>query len=69
MQELGIWKCNITLSRKRSYKIKLKCSISTQIDDQVADLFTKSLNIAKFEEFRHQLIMVRRMKVDVEGEC
>ena len=38
-------------------------------DDQVADLFTKSLSTNKFEMFRHQLGIVQRMEVDIEGEC
>ena len=38
-------------------------------EDQVADLFTKSLNIGKFENFRFQLGMIRRMGLDIEGEC
>ena len=38
-------------------------------DDQVADLFTKSLSTSKFETFRHQLGLVQRMEVDIEGEC
>ena len=38
-------------------------------DDQVADLFTKSLSTSKFEMFRHQLGLVQRMEVDIEGEC
>ena len=38
-------------------------------EDQVADLFTKGLGVDKFEKFRRQLNMVRRMEVGVEGEC
>ena len=35
------------------------------MDDQVADLFTKSLSIEKFQEFQQQLNMNQRMKVGV----
>ena len=38
-------------------------------DDQVADLFTKSLSIGKLEKFRRQLNIVQRMRADIEGEC
>lgn len=38
-------------------------------DDQVADLFTKSLSTGKFEMFRCQLGTVQRMRADIEGEC
>ena len=38
-------------------------------DEQVADLFTKSLSIGKFENFRHQLGIVQRMRANIEGEC
>ncbi|KAL5549787.1 hypothetical protein UlMin_005018 [Ulmus minor] len=38
-------------------------------DDQVADLFTKSLSSGKFEMFRYQLGTVQRMRADIEGEC
>ncbi|KAL5769820.1 hypothetical protein ACOSP7_013974 [Xanthoceras sorbifolium] len=38
-------------------------------DEQVADLFTKSLSIGKFENFRRQLGMVQRMGANIEGEC
>ncbi|KAL5577449.1 hypothetical protein UlMin_019148 [Ulmus minor] len=38
-------------------------------DDQVADLFTKSLSSGKVEMFRCQLGTVQRMRADIEGEC
>ena len=38
-------------------------------DDQVADLFTKSLSTSKLEMFRRQLDIVQRMRADIEGEC
>ena len=38
-------------------------------DDQVADLFTKSLSTCKLEMFRRQLDIVQRMRADIEGEC
>ena len=38
-------------------------------NDQVADLFTKSLSMSKFEMFHHQHGLVQRMEVDIEGEC
>ena len=38
-------------------------------EDQIADLFTKSLNTGKFESFRSQLGMIQRLGVDIEGEC
>ena len=38
-------------------------------DDQVADLFTKSLSTGKLEMFRRQLDIVQRMRADIEGEC
>ena len=38
-------------------------------NDQVADLFTKSLSSGKFEMFRCQLGTVQRMRAGVEGEC
>lgn len=38
-------------------------------EDQVADLFTKGLNIDKFEKFHYQLSMVERTRAGVEGEC
>lgn len=37
--------------------------------DQVADLFTKGLSNNKFESFRRQLGMVKRMEAGVEGGC
>ncbi|KAL5854297.1 hypothetical protein ACOSQ4_004099 [Xanthoceras sorbifolium] len=40
-----------------------------KIDEQVADLFTTSLSIGKFENFRGQLGMVQRMRANIEGEC
>ena len=36
-----------------------------KMDDQVADLFTKSLSIEKFQKFQQQLNMDQRMKVGV----
>ena len=41
----------------------------TKTDDQVADIFTKGLSASKFEDFRRQLNMVRRMGASVEREC
>ncbi|KAE8729828.1 PLAC8 family protein [Hibiscus syriacus] len=38
-------------------------------DDQVADLFTKSLSSCKFKIFRCQLGTVKIVRVGVEGEC
>ena len=38
-------------------------------NDQVVDLFTKSLTIEKFQKFHQQLNMDQWMKVGVEGEC
>ncbi|KAM1630317.1 hypothetical protein ACFX2K_018465 [Malus domestica] len=38
-------------------------------DDQIADLFTKGLITGKFEKFRRQLSMEKRMRADIEGEC
>ncbi|XP_031273413.1 uncharacterized protein LOC116131894 [Pistacia vera] len=40
-----------------------------EIDDQVADLFTKGLSIGRFEMFRCQLGTVKIARVGVEGEC
>ncbi|KAL5757689.1 hypothetical protein ACOSP7_020300 [Xanthoceras sorbifolium] len=38
-------------------------------DEQVAYLFTKSLSIGKFENFRRQLGMVQRIGANIEREC
>ena len=38
-------------------------------NDQVADLFTKSLSTGKLEIFRCLLSTVQRMRADIEGEC
>ncbi|XP_068644967.1 uncharacterized mitochondrial protein AtMg00810-like [Aristolochia californica] len=38
-------------------------------DDQVADLFTKSLSTGKFKMFRYQLGIVQLVIAGVEGEC
>ncbi|XP_068663100.1 secreted RxLR effector protein 161-like [Aristolochia californica] len=38
-------------------------------DDQVANLFTKSLSTCKFEMFRGQLSTVQLVRAGVEGEC
>ncbi|KAE8681718.1 hypothetical protein F3Y22_tig00111310pilonHSYRG00060 [Hibiscus syriacus] len=38
-------------------------------DEQIADLFTKSLSVGKFEHFRRQHGVIQRMKANIEGEC
>lgn len=38
-------------------------------DEQIADLFTKSLSVGKFEHFRRQLGVIQRMGANIEGEC
>ncbi|KAE8727767.1 tir-nbs resistance protein [Hibiscus syriacus] len=38
-------------------------------DEQIADLFTKSLSVGKFEHFRRQLDVIQRMGANIEGEC
>ncbi|KAH9723693.1 hypothetical protein KPL70_007207 [Citrus sinensis] len=38
-------------------------------DEQIADLFTKSLSVGKFEHFRRQLSVIQRMGANIEGEC
>ncbi|KAE8676474.1 hypothetical protein F3Y22_tig00111588pilonHSYRG00004 [Hibiscus syriacus] len=38
-------------------------------DDQIVDLFTKSLSVGKFEHFRRQHDVIQRMKANIEGEC
>ena len=38
-------------------------------NDQVADLFKKSLSIGKVKMFCHQFDIVQRMRADIEGEC
>ncbi|KAE8684131.1 PLAC8 family protein [Hibiscus syriacus] len=38
-------------------------------DEQIADLFTKSLSVGKFEHFRRQHGVIQRMEANIEGEC
>ncbi|KAE8705435.1 hypothetical protein F3Y22_tig00110429pilonHSYRG01243 [Hibiscus syriacus] len=38
-------------------------------DEQIADLFTKSLSVGKFEHFRRQHGVIERMEANIEGEC
>ena len=38
-------------------------------NDQVVNLFTRTLGTKKFEEFCEQLNINQRIKVGVEGEC
>ncbi|KAE8704559.1 tir-nbs resistance protein [Hibiscus syriacus] len=38
-------------------------------DEQIADLFTKSLSVGKFEHFRRQFGVIQRMGANIEGEC
>ncbi|KAE8689992.1 tir-nbs resistance protein [Hibiscus syriacus] len=38
-------------------------------DEQIADLFTKSLSVGKFEHFRRQHGVIKRMEANIEGEC
>ncbi|KAE8667231.1 tir-nbs resistance protein [Hibiscus syriacus] len=38
-------------------------------DEQIADLFTKSLSVRKFEHFRRQHGVIQRMVANIEGEC
>ncbi|KAE8695620.1 tir-nbs resistance protein [Hibiscus syriacus] len=40
-----------------------------KIDEQIADLFTKSLSVGKFEHFRRQHGVIQRMEANIEGEC
>lgn len=40
-----------------------------KMDEQVADLITKSLVAGKFENFLRQLSIAKRMEAGVEGEC
>ncbi|KAE8725434.1 Indole-3-acetic acid-amido synthetase GH3.17 [Hibiscus syriacus] len=37
-------------------------------DEQIADLFTKSLSVGKFEHFRRQHGVIQRMEANIEGE-
>lgn len=47
-------------------EVKLK-HIDTE--DQVANIFTKSLSEKKFESFCHQFGMMKKNEVGVVGEC
>ncbi|KAE8704364.1 PLAC8 family protein [Hibiscus syriacus] len=38
-------------------------------DEQIADLFTKSLSVGKFDHFRRQHGVIQRMEANIEGEC
>ncbi|KAE8681852.1 hypothetical protein F3Y22_tig00111303pilonHSYRG00095 [Hibiscus syriacus] len=38
-------------------------------DEQIADLFTKSLSVGKFEHFRRQHGVIQRMETNIEREC
>lgn len=38
-------------------------------DDQVTDLFTKSLSTSKLENFCQQLDIVQRMRAAIKGKC
>ncbi|KAE8679564.1 tir-nbs resistance protein [Hibiscus syriacus] len=38
-------------------------------DEQIDDLFTKSLSVGKFEHFRRQHGVIQRMEVNIEEEC
>ncbi|KAE8691720.1 Detected protein of unknown function [Hibiscus syriacus] len=38
-------------------------------DEQIVDLFTKSLSVGKFEHFRRQHGVIQRMEANIEGEC
>ncbi|KAE8665560.1 PLAC8 family protein [Hibiscus syriacus] len=38
-------------------------------DEKIADLFTKSLSVGKFEHFCRQHGVIQRMETNIEGEC
>lgn len=40
-----------------------------KMDDQVVDLFTKSMSTRKFESVCCQLSIIKKMKAGIEGEC
>jgi len=40
-----------------------------RIENQAADLLTKSLSDSKFESFYHYLGMTNKVEASVEGEC
>ena len=68
MQELSMWRCTITSSGKKSYKMKLKCATSRRMM-KLWIFLQKNPSIEKFKGFGQQLNMNRKMKVGVEGKC
>lgn len=68
MLERSTWKYTITSLGRKLLLEEIKLNyIDTK--DQVADLFTKGLNSSKSRRFCHQLGLLGRNEVGVEGAC
>lgn len=61
-------KCIITSAGKKSLA-RWSWLWYIKMDDQVADLFTKSMSTRKFESVCCQLSIIKKMKAGIEGEC
>ncbi|KAE8672542.1 tir-nbs resistance protein [Hibiscus syriacus] len=56
----------ISLEKVLQEKIEMR---QIKTDEQIADLFTKSLSVGKFEHFRRQHGVIQRMEANIEREC